>query len=280
MSLNRGVCAVFSGIVLLVASYGGIIIYFSWPITLGNVDKAGVFGDSFGVLTSLFSGLAFAGIVFTILLQKEDLGIQRNELRLTRMELEKQVNAIKHQNFESTFFQMLRLHNEIVQGIDLRSQGDVTTTGRDCFVVFYRRIEALYGIKKRENLGLSEQELIETAYAEFWEQNRNDLGHYFRYLYTIFKFLKKSSINDKRLYSNIVRAQLSDQELLTLFYNCLYIFGVEKFKPLVEEFAIFDNLPRQRLLALGHLELYRPAAFDSSLGNPDGEIVLEDTSAE
>lgn len=253
--------AVFSAVVLLVLIYGGFIIYVSWPITLGNVDKAGVFGDSFGVLTALFSGLAFAGIVFTILLQREELALQRKELKLTRNVLVNQVDVIKHQNFESTFFQMLRLHNDIVNSIDLRVQGTITTTGRDCFVTFYNRIRDRYSREGKINPEQSEEEKIESAYVWFWERSQHDLGHYFRYLYTIFKFIKASEVSDKRLYSNIVRAQLSDPELLVLFYNCLYKFGVEKFKLLAEEFALFDNLPIELLLNSEHQNFYKPEAF-------------------
>ncbi|MGR3172831.1 hypothetical protein [Vibrio vulnificus] len=47
----------------------------------------GLFGDMFGGLTSLFSGLAFAGMIYAIILQSKELGLQREELALTRGEL-------------------------------------------------------------------------------------------------------------------------------------------------------------------------------------------------
>lgn len=268
MSLKNLSIVVGSTVVLLVLGYGAFIIYVSWPITLGNVDKAGVFGDSFGVLTALFSGLAFAGIIFTILLQREELKLQRKELTLTREELTRQHSTMKRQIFENTFFQMLRLHNDIVNAIDLKriTPGKVElTSGRDCFVVFYNRIRSNYKDEKISNKSRPVEEIIETAYAKFWEQSQSDLGHYFRYLYTIFKFIKASEIDNKRLYTNIVRAQLSDHELLVLFYNCLYKFGVEKFKPLAEEFAIFDNMPSQLLIEFGHRDFYLPEAFGNNV---------------
>ena len=267
MSLKRLYITVFLAIVLLVLGYGGFIISVSWPITLGNVDKAGVFGDSFGVLTALFSGLAFAGIVFTILLQREELALQGDELKLTREELIRQHRTLKRQNFESTFFQMLRLHNDIVNSIDLSAvrQGQVIeTSGRDCFVVFYDRLRSYHAEEKGEYPERSAKDTLTAGYEKFWDIHQKELGHYFRYLYTIFKFITGSDVDDKRLYSNIVRAQLSDQELLILFYNCLYKFGVEKFKPLAEEFAIFDNLPERLLIESEHRTFYRPEAFGNS----------------
>ena len=54
----------------------------------GDWAQSGVFGDSFGVVNALFSGLAFAGIIFTIFLQQNELRLQRHELKLQRDELE------------------------------------------------------------------------------------------------------------------------------------------------------------------------------------------------
>lgn len=49
--------------------------------------EMGQFGDMFGAVNTLFSGLAFAGIIYTILLQRNELSLQRKELEDTRAEL-------------------------------------------------------------------------------------------------------------------------------------------------------------------------------------------------
>lgn len=53
----------------------------------------GLFGDMFGAINSLFSGLAFAGVIVTIILQKQELSLQREELKMTREELKRTANA-------------------------------------------------------------------------------------------------------------------------------------------------------------------------------------------
>ena len=53
-------------------------------------------GDLFGVINSLFSGLAFAGVIYTIYLQREELALQRRELQLTRDELQRTATAQEH----------------------------------------------------------------------------------------------------------------------------------------------------------------------------------------
>lgn len=47
---------------------------------LGWTNKAGEFGDAFGAVNALFSGLAFAGVIYAIFLQRQDLALQREEL--------------------------------------------------------------------------------------------------------------------------------------------------------------------------------------------------------
>lgn len=51
------------------------------------------FGDLFGGVNALFSGLAFIGVVYTIFIQKQELSLQREELKLTREELKRTAEA-------------------------------------------------------------------------------------------------------------------------------------------------------------------------------------------
>jgi uncharacterized membrane protein len=47
-------------------------------------NQSGVFGDSYGAVNALFSGLALGGVIVAILLQSQELRHQREELSLTR----------------------------------------------------------------------------------------------------------------------------------------------------------------------------------------------------
>lgn len=57
-----------------------------------NENKA-AFGNMFGPISALFSGLAFAGVIITILLQGKELALQRLELKDTREELKRSADA-------------------------------------------------------------------------------------------------------------------------------------------------------------------------------------------
>ncbi len=86
---------ILGGVVFVVASYATFLLWVTWPISSLTIGQAGVFGDSFGIITSMFSGLAFAGMIITILLQREELGLQREELRETRLEIAEQKKIFK-----------------------------------------------------------------------------------------------------------------------------------------------------------------------------------------
>lgn len=47
---------------------------------LHDFKERGTFGDMFGAINALFSGLAFGGVVYAILLQRKDLELQKNEI--------------------------------------------------------------------------------------------------------------------------------------------------------------------------------------------------------
>ncbi len=75
-----------------------VLILFFMPVLLQvylgiDENRLGVYGDFFGSINAFVSALAFAGLIFTIVLQRKDLQLQRLELQLTREELKRQAMA-------------------------------------------------------------------------------------------------------------------------------------------------------------------------------------------
>jgi hypothetical protein len=247
-------------LLVVVAIWGssGLILH-KW------VKDSGSFGDMFGAVNALFSGLAFATLIYTVNLQRTELKLQRKELTLTREELKGQKEQLAAQNdllrsdaFENTFFQVLRAFTDLTNSIDIHHSGEASIVGRDCFNNFYRHLRVSYTRIKRANPSVSEPELILQAYSNFYDKFHGDVGHYFRTLYNLIKLVDRSDATDKRFYTNLVRAQLSSQELLLLFYNCQTNLGSEKFYPLIEKYTLFKTLPIEKLLDPAHIELCSP----------------------
>lgn len=101
----------FPGVIIL---WGISIIFLPWWFP--EIAERGQFGDSFGVVNALFSGLAFAGVICAIIFQQKELALQRTELALqreelanTRGEMKEQKRAIQKESFERSFFQFLEI---------------------------------------------------------------------------------------------------------------------------------------------------------------------------
>jgi len=99
--------------VIIVATI--FILWTGYFVATGIVYRwqfGGPFGDTFGALNTLFSGLAMGGVIMAIFLQRQELILQRQELRLQREELvdtrrelarsaeaqEEQVKAVRRQS--------------------------------------------------------------------------------------------------------------------------------------------------------------------------------------
>lgn len=89
------------------------------------------------------------------------------------------------------------------------------------------------------------------------------IGHYFRNLYQILKYISKSDFDKitKKFYSNLIRAQLSSNELLLLFYNCIGDVGSVKFRPLLEEFEMLEHMPEDSKIIAEDILYYKKSAF-------------------
>jgi Putative phage abortive infection protein len=51
-----------------------------------------------------------------------------------------------------------------------------------------------------------------------------------------------------------------------LFYNCLSEYGREKFKPMIEEFSLLDNMSPRTIIHKNHIKYYARSAFPELMG--------------
>lgn len=266
---------------IIIAIIGVIALWgLSWILIDKYIDSStdqGTFGDKFGAVNALFSGLAFAGLIATLLYQREELKLQRKELNEQKLEFREQNKTLKRQRFENTFFNMLSLQQEIVANISFdevktifdfntHTQDEQRTSynGRSLFREMYLNLKVSID-KKQFYQGVKGaiQANNYSAYSYISATTRFD--HYFRHLYRIFKYVDTSDLilDDERYeYICIVRSQLSDYELVMLFYNCLSTNGKDKFKPLIERYSIFNNLRVELLAKNEYKEAYAKTAYN------------------
>lgn len=272
----------FKGIVAIVTV---VIILVLWALTFllflnCDANWRGTFGDMFGAVNALFSGLAFAGLIITLIMQHEELKLQRKELAQTNKELQNQRKEFSQQNktlkvqqFENTLFNMLSLQQEITNSLHYVEKDGadyVEATGRRTFDLFYNRVVMQFGDMSRNDDIWGVKRLIEAendvrAYHHAREIKFFD--HYFRHLYRIFKYINESHLieeSNRYEYAAIVRSQLSEYELLMLFYNALNVEddGRYKFKELIEKYSLLNNIRKEELARpVEDYKLYNGSAY-------------------
>lgn len=214
-------------------------------------DVWGQFGDYVGgILNPLFSLTALIALLYTIHLQSKELHESTEQLKASAEALALQNNVLLKQQFETTFFQMLGLFNEVVREVEL-DFGSKSFKGR---LGIFKLLEGLIDPIK----GIKNETITKSQCRTFFNKYDYLLGHYFRTLYSIIKFVDKSNLEDenKKIYTNIVRAQLSEHELGLLFYNCIYLDEAqEKFLPLVKKYQLLKYAHKNLLANPAHREL-------------------------
>lgn len=253
---------------IFIALIGGICYlptYFTESERYYFYKETGTIGDTIGGTMGPFVAIAAAILTFLAFwVQFKANEQQRKDIALER--------------FESNFFELLHFHQEITNELLLKCNvnmilNPVQEKGRDVFQLLY---ESTF-IKGKYN-GI--KDLIKSNSNNWNDAYLNSpigfLDHYFRFLYRILKYIDDSqqkipemTLSKRYEYTSIVRATLSQYELILLFYNCLSTNGNKQFKLLIERYAIFNNLRVELLATKNEQDLYYTKFEDSYLASQD-----------
>lgn len=254
---------------ILIGAY--LRYYFSFPGELSTQQGDwGVFGDYVGgVLNPLLAFLALFALLYTIVLQVE-------ELQEMRKEFTKTVDAAKQQTFEATFFQLLRLHNDNVAVIELVESGmdeqtarhrRITHKGRAALFQYVKLLELQIATGPQfEDLDPpdpSEVDKIKSGFDAFYEQFGPDLGNYFVTVNEILSFVGHSELTiDKKSYGRLFRTQLSSWEALLIAY---YALADQMLSPTLGEhivdYGLLAYLDTKDFHKMDRLEVFDQKAF-------------------
>lgn len=226
-----------------------ILSYFGFESSDGitNSDR-GTFGDSTGFINTLFSSLAFAGVILTLYWQIKENGKNKEEDH--------------RKQFEDVFFHMTENFETIIAGLkievfdpfanlglggtwQLMGSGQKEKEfreGREVFRYLYEQ-QQIDGKYMTDAICVSKMD----GYEHFMEGH---LDHYFRYFYRILRYIDDSKMIDdkqKYRYASLLRAHMSSYELLIMHYNGLSSVGCDKLKPLLEKYAMLNNIRYERL---------------------------------
>ncbi|KLE08116.1 hypothetical protein AF79_09140 [Aliarcobacter butzleri L354] len=273
----------FGGFLILVIIGGSYFYYQYSNIFLDNekiLGNLGVAGDFLaGMLNPIFAFLSFCLLLITIKLQDKELKNSTKELKKSSKALKKQSKSLKIQNFENTFFNMISLHNEIVNSSSLsvlkkyfelipetvHSFRLNSIIPEDRKKYFYRIGDLKVNIEEdKEYNGRKTLYQLFTILNQFikdyiYSNNNQAIGlynafhseysqiinHYFRNIYHILKIIEEEDdfdIDKKKYYTNILRAQISNYELALIFMNAIYRKEDSKLFPLLVKFEFMEPL--------------------------------------
>jgi hypothetical protein len=199
----------------------------------------GQFGDFFGgTLNPILAMLSLFAILGALIIQSRELSHSTSALR-------EQSEHLSLQAFENTFFAMIQINSDNVRGLDLEDteKSDGYNPGRGAFRFLVLRLKAAYDFSsKYSGEGKDEREVIGLAYKNFYSLNDRFIGHYLSGLERVIEFIEIRRPVDRRQYYLIVGAQLSQNELILLFYHslsCSGVLGIEN----LNKFLFFEKLP-------------------------------------
>lgn len=210
-----------------------------WPNFLQFVaDKAddgtmiadlGVYGDSFGALTAIFTLGAFVALCVTLSLQIQELRIQRRELRLQHEEMEKnrmvfadQKQVMQMQKAETTLFNILHMYDRIGESYDAKAKEDAIyapfTSGQDGMEQMARKFFLEQG---NDAMALDRFVCME-EYQRIFVSDRM-----LNWLLLMLDYVNDNFAEEKDKYLKIIRIQLSSFDEIIALLECYQHGGDE-----------------------------------------------------
>jgi uncharacterized membrane protein len=221
-----------------------------------------------------------------------ELELTRNELANSSKALEEQASLLAVQSFETTFFNMLELHIKNLNRIKL-STSEINQTICDKFELGLtlnktEYFEGVTAIKlliqiidnppvdslKNKNAQIA-QSL--STFSHIYPNHGHLISTYFIHFYQMLKLIDDAqfSYKYKKNYSNILRAQFTNQEFSLLILNCLCpSMDNGKLRELVIEFEILEHLDICYLEELNRFRVNNPK-IDFTIDNIKRFIKLD-----
>ena len=241
--------------------------------TLANI---GAVGDFIGGTTVAFlTASSVVLLLATIIMQRKEIKISQQSIEELVKQTESSIkqaeearketqitnDTMKKQQFETTFFNMLNLLQQIVNNMRItenrEDEKEYVYIGREVIKRLRMIYEKIFSFNPPSNNYIKQTELDE-LYKGFHDGFGNEISHYVRFNYRIVKFIvnsiandeneqkkiknetgRETIIGDRRYYFGMLRAQWSNAEFELILINSLYSEN-HKFKELILKHDVLD----------------------------------------
>jgi hypothetical protein len=233
-------------IVAIVFGYLGVLLYLTSPISSYSMSSAAILGDSFGIVNALFSGLAFAGLIITVLLQREELRESRE--------------IFKAQKFEDAFYRLLDFYrnnlNEISITVEKEKVNGIASLSHQ--------------LRKFQNVSKapSGESFSDNVSEKLFEKINNILIPQSRYLGTLESLLslvmkEVSNDEDNKFYIKLIASQLTVHEVKYIFYRCLSMDTDSELVELIDKTKLLHFRINESDIPKQYINLYNEKHGDS-----------------
>jgi len=235
----------FVGVLSIVLIYLAILIIVSLPIDELSIGKAALLGDSFGIINSLFSGLAFAGLIVTVLLQREELKESRE--------------IFKAQKFEDAFYRLIGFYKENLNEISVHdNQEDKYHSGVGGLSFQLRKLNSL---TKSYSKYLESKDTVDVFRYLIHKDIQKVVIPQSRYLGTMESILllifnQVENQDELNFYNKVVSSQLTIHEVKYIFYRCLVSKTDSKLVELVNQSKLIENRISETNINVNVIKLY------------------------
>ncbi|OEK00604.1 hypothetical protein BFP97_03385 [Roseivirga sp. 4D4] len=175
---------------------GFLILAFVFPFIVNGFfsdwSKSGTFGDTFGALNAVFSGLALAGVIVTILIQRTELKNQRVELSLQRDEMKETRKEFLLNRTTTLVYNQLDRFEKALTDFRINTPNGTNLQGNDAIVFLDDNKQTVY-----KPLGKTEEEYaaeMKTAIIELlkiYTPNQSEIDKLAHSTYTSVEVLKR-----------------------------------------------------------------------------------------
>lgn len=270
MSTKKFSWVLIGSVIFSVLTYALLLIYITWPIESYSISNSGVFGDSFGMLTSLFSGLAFAGLIITIRMQQEELSLQRQELKLLTTELSNQKEEMKIQNknislqvFEATFFNSINFLISSRERITFNNKtgSSAIKSVHDTFSSFFYSRGS--NLNSEKNTKIGEISFTIENFKELEKIIGEEIKYYYSNILNLFEFIEKSEgVTNKKYYYNLILSNLSRYDYVFLFYSSLDSQRNDEMTILFRKINMFHKMKKEWISIIEHQKFFDQFEFE------------------
>jgi hypothetical protein len=244
---------------LLAVIFAVIVCYlyfnmFSGELSTKQSDWAAFGSYIGGTVGALFASLSFIILLYTVVLQRQELTTAINALEDGANSQRKQVENYEAQKFETTFYSLLELHNQAVRELNIQENE---------FSTYVETIEAITESDVNKYLSARQDKIL----------NNVELSQYFRILYQLLKFIAKNNVknknkvfddaslgdrktiddyqNEEKIYASLVRSFVPVKLLPVLALNCMPTYGglnnLPKYWSLLERYSFLEHMHLDRL---------------------------------